>query len=139
MALVLYGHPFSYCTQKVLVALYENATPFTWRVLDTPETFEALGLPHPSSFKTQAEANAAYKVPDPLITGKNLHDVAITGSGTIDGSGQHWWDWSERAARNAAASQGLTLNGKVMDLAMREAVNNMVNAIESGAWKPSQQ
>ena len=42
MALVLYGHPFSSCTQKVLVALYENATPFTWRVLDTPETFEEL-------------------------------------------------------------------------------------------------
>jgi polygalacturonase len=40
-------------------------------------------------------------VPDPLITGKNLHDVAITGSGTIDGSGQHWWEWSERAMRNA--------------------------------------
>jgi glutathione S-transferase len=42
MALVLYGHPFSSCTQKVLVALYENATPFTWRVLDTPETFDEL-------------------------------------------------------------------------------------------------
>ena len=45
MALVLYGHPFSSCTQKVLVALYENGTPFTWRVLDTPETFEALSVP----------------------------------------------------------------------------------------------
>ena len=42
MALVLHGHPFSSCTQKVLVALYENATPFTWRVLDTPETFDEL-------------------------------------------------------------------------------------------------
>ncbi|MCA0302500.1 MAG: glutathione S-transferase family protein [Proteobacteria bacterium] len=42
MALVLHGHPFSSCTQKVLVALYENATPFTWRVLDTPQTFEEL-------------------------------------------------------------------------------------------------
>jgi len=26
-----------------------------------------------------------------------------------------------------------------MDLAMREAVNNLVNAVESGAWKPTQQ
>jgi curli biogenesis system outer membrane secretion channel CsgG len=36
------------------------------------------------------------------------------------------------------ASYDSTLNGKVMDLAMREAVNNLVNAIESGAWKPQQ-
>lgn len=39
MALVLYGHPFSSYTQKVLIALYENATPFEPRCLgpDTPE------------------------------------------------------------------------------------------------------
>src|SRR5437588_12676063 len=34
MTLKLYAHPFaSYC-QKVLIALYENATPFTLRLLD---------------------------------------------------------------------------------------------------------
>ena len=77
----------------------------TGAVIKAPETFAALGLPDPASFKTQAEANAAYKVPDPLITGKNLHDVALTGPGTIDGSGAHWWAWSERAARNAAKTQ----------------------------------
>lgn len=42
MPLVLYGHPFSSCTQKVLVALYENATPFEWRLLDGPDAFEEL-------------------------------------------------------------------------------------------------
>jgi glutathione S-transferase len=42
MALVLHGHPFSSYTQKVLVALYETATPFTWRVLDGPAAFEEL-------------------------------------------------------------------------------------------------
>jgi len=31
MSLVLYGHPFSSYTQKVLIALYENATPFEFR------------------------------------------------------------------------------------------------------------
>lgn len=31
MSLVLYGHPFSSYTQKVLTALYENATPFEFR------------------------------------------------------------------------------------------------------------
>jgi glutathione S-transferase len=39
MSLVLYGHPFSSYTQKVLIALYENDTPFEFRSLgpDTPQ------------------------------------------------------------------------------------------------------
>lgn len=39
MALALYGHPFSSYTQKALVALYENGTPFEFRCIgpDTPE------------------------------------------------------------------------------------------------------
>ena len=39
MPLALYGHPFSSYTQKVLVALYENATPFEFRCV-SPETPE---------------------------------------------------------------------------------------------------
>jgi glutathione S-transferase len=44
MTLVLYGHPFSSYTQKALIALYDNATPFEFKVVDpaTPENFEAL-------------------------------------------------------------------------------------------------
>ena len=34
------------------------------------------------------------------------------------------------------ASYDSTLNGKVLDLAMREAVNRLVEGIESGAWQP---
>lgn len=39
MSLALYGHPFSSYTQKVLIALYENALPFEFRGIgpDTPE------------------------------------------------------------------------------------------------------
>lgn len=33
MTLALYGHPFSSYTQKVLIALYENATPFEYRCI----------------------------------------------------------------------------------------------------------
>jgi glutathione S-transferase len=33
MSLTLYGHPFSSYVQKVLIALYENETPFTFRML----------------------------------------------------------------------------------------------------------
>jgi glutathione S-transferase len=39
MSLVLYGHPFSSYTQKVLVALWENSIPYEFRCLgpDTPQ------------------------------------------------------------------------------------------------------
>ncbi|MDN2694968.1 glutathione S-transferase family protein [Janthinobacterium sp. SUN073] len=39
MSLILYGHPFSSYTQKVLIALYENAIPFDFRCLapDMPQ------------------------------------------------------------------------------------------------------
>jgi len=36
MTVKFYGHPFSSFCQKVLIALYENATPFEWRTL-SPE------------------------------------------------------------------------------------------------------
>ncbi|HXA24502.1 MAG TPA: glutathione S-transferase family protein [Acetobacteraceae bacterium] len=34
MSLQLFGHPFSSYTMKALIALYENATPFDFRILD---------------------------------------------------------------------------------------------------------
>jgi glutathione S-transferase len=39
MSLALYGHPFSSYTQKVLIALYENAIPHEFRCIgpDTPQ------------------------------------------------------------------------------------------------------
>jgi glutathione S-transferase len=37
MSLALYGHPFSSYTQKVLIALYENGTPFEFRCLGPDE------------------------------------------------------------------------------------------------------
>jgi glutathione S-transferase len=34
MSLTLYAHPFSAYSWKVLIALYENSTPFEFRILD---------------------------------------------------------------------------------------------------------
>ncbi|MFD1559676.1 glutathione S-transferase family protein [Paraburkholderia silviterrae] len=44
MSLALYGHPFSSYTQKVLIALYENGTPFEFRTIgpDSPHTADWL-------------------------------------------------------------------------------------------------
>jgi glutathione S-transferase len=38
----LYAHPFSSYCQKALIALYENATPFEWRLLEAPDSPEVL-------------------------------------------------------------------------------------------------
>ncbi len=44
MSLQLFGHPFSSYTMKALIALYENETPFDFRILDPdhPENGEEL-------------------------------------------------------------------------------------------------
>ncbi|PPD04459.1 MAG: glutathione S-transferase, partial [Methylocystis sp.] len=45
MTLKLYGHPFSSYTQKALIALYENETPFQFRSLeDKQAAAEWIGL-----------------------------------------------------------------------------------------------
>ncbi|SEK46714.1 glutathione S-transferase [Stigmatella aurantiaca] len=42
MALKFYAHPFSSYCQKVLIALYENALPFEWRMVDNAEVMAEL-------------------------------------------------------------------------------------------------
>lgn len=42
MSLTLYAHPFSSYCQKVLVALYENDLPFTYRMLEDPGAMDEL-------------------------------------------------------------------------------------------------
>ena len=68
-------------------------------VIQAPDTFADYGLPDPATLHSQAEVDAKMGKRVPLITGNNLHDLAITGPGVIDGNGALWWAWSERAAR----------------------------------------
>jgi glutathione S-transferase len=42
MSLTLYAHPFAAYCWKVLIALYENATPFTYRVVENMAELESL-------------------------------------------------------------------------------------------------
>ena len=37
MPMKLYAHPFSSFSQKALIALYENAIPFEYRMLEDPD------------------------------------------------------------------------------------------------------
>jgi polygalacturonase len=36
-----------------------------------------------------------------LLTGRDLHDISITGEGTIDGQGSAWWPWAKKAGPSA--------------------------------------
>jgi curli biogenesis system outer membrane secretion channel CsgG len=53
------------------------------------------------------------------------------------GAGEYSLSNREVIGFGGTASYDSTLNGKVLDLAMREAVNHLVNAVDSGAWKPA--
>ncbi|SOY57683.1 lipoprotein, similar to Curli production assembly/transport component CsgG [Cupriavidus taiwanensis] len=72
----------------------------------------------------------------------NLNVVNINTSEVVfatQGAGEYKLSNREVIGFGGTASYDSTLNGKVMDLAMREAVNNLVSAIGTGAWKPALQ
>ncbi|MDR0806376.1 MAG: CsgG/HfaB family protein [Enterobacteriaceae bacterium] len=58
---------------------------------------------------------------------------------SAQGAGEYELSNREILGFGGTASYDPTLNGKVLDLAIREAVNNLVTGIENGAWKPVQQ
>ncbi|WP_293766015.1 CsgG/HfaB family protein [uncultured Aquitalea sp.] len=55
---------------------------------------------------------------------------------SVQGAGEYSLSSREVIGFGGTSSYDSTLNGKVLDLAMREAVNNLTAAIDSGAWKP---
>lgn len=56
---------------------------------------------------------------------------------SAQGAGEYNLSNREVLGFGGTAGYDSTLNGKVLDLAIREAVNNLVNGIESGRWTPS--
>lgn len=55
---------------------------------------------------------------------------------SVQGAGEYSLSEREVLGFGSTASYDATLNGKVLDLAIREAVNNLVSGIDKGAWKP---
>jgi curli biogenesis system outer membrane secretion channel CsgG len=56
---------------------------------------------------------------------------------SAQGAGEYSLSEREVIGFGGTASYDSTLNGKVLDLAIREAVNNLVKGVDSGAWSPS--
>jgi len=58
---------------------------------------------------------------------------------SVQGAGEYSLSEREVLGFGSTASYDVTLNGKVLDLAVREAVEKLVAALDSGAWKAAAQ
>ena len=94
---VFVTQPFTLCS-KLDLHLEAGA------VIQAPDNFAAYGFPDPATLKSPDAVPG--EAPPPFISAKRVHDLALTGPGTIDGNGALWWAWSERAARAAGAKAG---------------------------------
>ena len=72
----------------------------------------------------------------------NINVVDVTTSEVVfstQGAGEYALSDREIIGFGGASGYDSTLNGKVLDLAIREAVNRLVEGVEQGKWKPDKQ
>jgi curli biogenesis system outer membrane secretion channel CsgG len=55
---------------------------------------------------------------------------------SVQGGGEYELSNREVVGFGGTSGYDSTLNGKVLDLAVREAINRLVEGVEAGAWKP---
>ena len=58
---------------------------------------------------------------------------------SVQGAGEYALSNREVLGFGGTAGYDSTLNGKVLDLAIREAINRLVEGLEQGKWKPSKE
>ncbi len=71
----------------------------------------------------------------------NLNIVNVRTSEVVystQGAGEYSLSNREVIGFGGTASYDSTLNGKVLDLAIREAVNRLTESVDNGAWRPQQ-
>ena len=56
---------------------------------------------------------------------------------SVSGAGEYALSNREVVGFGSTAAYDSTLNGKVLDLAIREAINRLVEGLEQGKWKPT--
>ncbi len=113
-------------TQKLKgakVVITGDVTEFGRRETGDVQLFGILGY----GKKQLAYAKVALNVVD-VQTSEIIHSVL--GAGEYDLSNR------EVAGFGSTAGYDATLNGKVLDLAIRESVNNLVRDLEGGRWTP---
>ncbi len=106
------------------VAVTGEVTEFGRRVTGDTELFGILGYG-----KTQvAYAKVALNIVD-------VHTSEVIYS--VQGAGEYELSNREVIGFGGTAGYDATLNGKVLNLAIMEAVNNLVAGVERGAWNPA--
>lgn len=81
----------------------------------------------------RGKSQVAYAKVSLNVVNVNTSEVVFSSQG----AGEYELSNREIIGFGGTASYDSTLNGKVLDLAIREAVNNLVAGIESGAWQPA--
>lgn len=101
-----------------------DVTAFGRKVIGDQQLFGILGR----GKEQVAYAKVDLNVVD-VVTSEVIYSAA--------GAGEYSLSNREIAGFGGTAGYDSTLNGKVLDLAIREAVNKLVAGIEEGAWKPA--
>lgn len=117
---------FAGATQHVIGAKYVvtgDVTEFGRKQIGDQQLFGILG---------KGKQQVAYAKVALNIVDVNTSAVVFS----VMGAGEYSLSNREIAGFGSTASYDATLNGKVLDLAVREAVNNLVHGIESQQWQP---
>lgn len=111
--------------QGAQVAITGDVTEFGRRETGDIQFFGILG----SGKKQVAYAKVALNVVD-VNTSEIIHSV--------QGAGEYNLSNREVIGFGGTASYDATLNGKVLNLAIMEAVNNLTSSMENGEWSPAE-
>lgn len=103
-----------------------DVTAFGRRVTGDRQLFGILG---------RGKEQVAYAKVDLNVVDVETSEVVYSASG----AGEYALSNREVAGFGGTAGYDSTLNGKVLDLAIREAVDALASGMDSGAWRPAQQ
>lgn len=101
-----------------------DVTEFGRKVVGDQQLFGILG---------RGKSQVAYAKVNLNIVNAATSEVVYS----TQGAGEYSLSNREVIGFGGTASYDSTLNGKVLDLAIREAVNKLAAAIDSGAWQPN--
>lgn len=108
------------------VAVGGDVTEFGRKTTGDQQLFGILG----AGKKQVAYAKVALNLVD-VVTSRVVY--------SSQGAGEYALSSREVVGFGSSAGYDATLNGKVLNLAITEAVNNLVDGLERGAWSPSQE
>lgn len=106
------------------IVLTGDVTEFGRRVTGDRELFGILG---------QGKTQVAYAKVTLNIVDVNSSEIVYS----VQGAGEYALSNREVLGTGGTAGYDATLNGKVLNLAITEAVNNLVTGLENGQWHPT--